>query len=1029
MKYTALLLGSLLCAAPSYAQPSFLVKPYLQNPATDAMSIFLETTDTNVQLHYRAQGSDTYQVMPMEKISSVSSIYSARITGLTSDTKYEYYVSTNGGSSNGSMFKTWPDVQDDLDSFKFVSFSDSQGQHVSRLVDIVDNGIVRNDCENDLSKCVDNIAGIVIPGDLVQNGGTISQWREQFFGAAGHLFSQVPVIPAIGNHDTPINNYLNYFELPDNGYSDYQEQWYVHDYLNLRIITLNSNTSKVSDTNNVQRAWLDALLEDTANSDNIDYVMLQIHHPCKSELWTPGEKQLTCEYVDKFEQVSARTGKITGHIFGHTHAYSRGQSRDVSHLWLNAAVSSGDIDYWGEFPNFDYDEFQKSYPEYGYSTLVFAVDQMQMHVKRYSGGDGKNNYWGYQGEGVRDDFTVGGSNLAPEQPQAVAPVDTAVKGVFELTASQYIDTDEDAHLESHWQVSSDPQFETVELDIWGNTTRAENIWHYANTQEGVALNSYKISTQLPSGTYFWRVRYRDAHWAWSQWSENVSFEVDGLTFSDNLIVNGGAEQGLSHWSIEKGVVEANASDVCSGVTAQSGQYYFAVGGICEHSDVGQLAQEVALTDFSDYIAAGVAKLELSAFVRNYNGNDVPELWVDIYDSERQLITSSEVISNASGAWNQVSTLATLPTNAAFATVRLKGTRKSGTDNDSYFDQVKLVVGYDSSGINVVTTDNLILNPEADLGLEHWQIEAGVVEALASGQCNGVSANAGDHYFAVGGLCAHSAVGQAAQSIALDDYARVIEQGKASISLSASMRDWSGDDIPEVWVDVFDANNQLLGSSQRLSNASNAWQELSTAMALETSAASLTVRMKGTRNKGTDNDSYIDSLQLTLSYIDSAEPNTPPTAVVDYNSEVFVGDTVSVNGAGSFDEDQGPENLSFLWMWANRPADSVAELSDMSSAAAVLTPDVPGIYHLTLQVSDGEDVAFGDVVISAQPPVLCDLNRDTVVNKADIGLIRDRFGAAADKYNAADANKDGVITGQDLSYCVKQCSQSNCKNSD
>ncbi|WP_340677846.1 metallophosphoesterase, partial [Paraglaciecola sp.] len=500
MKYSKLLIAPcILMSWLASAQPNFIVQPYLQNPKTDGMSISLEINEQDVQLHYRKKGTEqAFTTLSMNTVTSTTNIYRAQIQGLNSNTRYEYYVSTEKGDSEVWGFKTWPTVNDDQETIKIIVFSDSQGQHASRLADMVKNGMIPNNCNNDVTTCDDEIAAILVPGDLVQTGSDVNQWRNDFFGTAAQIFARVPIIPAIGNHDYSLTHFQNYFDLPDNN-SDYPEQWYSFDYLNLRIITLNSNTSTNSTLEKQQRVWLDTLLADTETNTQLDYVMMQIHHPCKSELWLPGEKDLTCQYVKKFENISAQTGKITGHLFGHTHAYSRGQSRDVSHLWLNAAVSSGDIDYWDEYQMYDYDEFQKSYPEFGYSLLEFGVKQQSMHVKRYSGGDGINQYWGYQGEGIRDDFVVGGENVNPEQPTAIAPNGSVVDGAFSLVASEFADADNDSHLESHWQVSSDPTFNTVALDFWGNKTRSENIWRYENTQAGVALNTYDVDNTLPTG--------------------------------------------------------------------------------------------------------------------------------------------------------------------------------------------------------------------------------------------------------------------------------------------------------------------------------------------------------------------------------------------------------------------------------------------------------------------------------------------------------------------------------------------------
>ncbi|ARU56751.1 metallophosphoesterase [Oleiphilus messinensis] len=846
------------------AAPNFIVKPYLQNPDTDAMSVYVETLDTNVTLHYRERGNTTFSTLSMEAIKPLSGIKRARIEGLSSDTRYEYYVSTSFGQSDTWGFKTWPETANGRDSFKIVAFSDSQGQHAERLADIVTSGIIVNDCGNDVENCDDEIAAVIVPGDLVQNGGNVSEWRNDFFGKAADLFSRVPVIPAIGNHDYSVSHYLNYFELPENGSVSYKEHWYVFDYLNLRLVTLNSNSPQNAGLNVEQREWLDNLLADTANRDETDYVMLQLHHPCKSEMWLPGESQLTCEYVKKFEDLSAQTGKITGHIFGHTHAYSRGQSRDVSHLWLNAAVSSGNIDYWDEYPQFDYDEFQKSYPEYGYSSLVFGVDKQRLAVKRYSGGDGKGNYFGYQGEGIRDDFEIAGDNVAPDTPFTQYPKNETVKGVFKLKASSFVDGDNDAHLEAHWQISSTPDFSEPELDFWGNKTRNENIWKYVDTQMGVPLDSYEVTTLLPSGNYFWRVRYRDEHWAWSAWSDSAGFNVQGLTYSDNLVQNGGAEQGLEHWTVDTGVVEANLSNECNGVPAQSGERYFVLGGLCEHSDVGQASQSISLSEFQSEIADGDAVIEVSAFLRDWSGNDIPEAWVEVYDTGNQLIGTSDVITNASSSWLQKKATLALPTNAAFATVRLKGTRNNGTDNDSYIDNVSVRIAYqEGTPAGGHTTENLIQNPGAESELQHWTVETGIVEALESGACSGVSPHEGSRYFILGGLCSSSAIGQASQTIDLDSVSGYNAGTPATVNFSAYMRDWNGNDVPEAWLQFLNSNGEVISQSSTLSHRANNWSKESLEQPLPSGTTSIKVVMKGTRNAGSDNDSYIDTLELTL----------------------------------------------------------------------------------------------------------------------------------------------------------------------
>ena len=118
--------------------------------------------------------------------------------------------------------------------------------------------------------------------------------------------------------------------------------------------------------NKTQLSWLDDLLARTKENEEIDFVFAQMHHPHKSELWLDGEEDYTGQIVKKLEAFSTETGKPSIHFFGHTHGYSRGQSRDHKHLWINVASAGGSIDNWGEFAQQNYDEFTVTQDEYGF---------------------------------------------------------------------------------------------------------------------------------------------------------------------------------------------------------------------------------------------------------------------------------------------------------------------------------------------------------------------------------------------------------------------------------------------------------------------------------------------------------------------------------------------------------------------------------------------------------------------------------------------------------------------------------------
>lgn len=165
------------------------------------------------------------------------------------------------------------------------------------------------------------------------------------------------------------------FFLPTNGGEGLEEHAWYHDYGNVRIVGLDSNGYFAGED---QLNWLDQILTQTCEQEEIDFVFAQLHPPHKSELWTPGELGFAGEVISRLETFSTDCGKPSIHFFGHTHGYSRGQSRDHKHLWVNVATAGGAIDNWGEFPQFDYEEFTVSQDEWGFVARPRLIKQYKL---------------------------------------------------------------------------------------------------------------------------------------------------------------------------------------------------------------------------------------------------------------------------------------------------------------------------------------------------------------------------------------------------------------------------------------------------------------------------------------------------------------------------------------------------------------------------------------------------------------------------------------------------------------------------
>ncbi len=690
-------------AYTSFAQ-SIKVEPYLQDASPNSISILWETD---------GQGEPVVEWGLTEELGNISFgtsevsegnsiINTVTIEGLNRFTKYYYSVGIGAASSAIYSFKT-PPFASDQESFRIIAMSDMQRDVAfpNKFNEIVHEGIIDYLDAEFGGDLVDNLALVMIPGDLVVTGSNYSQWEQHFFDPSHGLFNRVPVYPVLGNHEQNATYYFQYFKLPENGTAGYEEHWWYKDYGNVRIIGLNSNNPYA---NQDQLDWLEEVLENTCVSDSTDFVFAQLHHPHKSELWTPGESGYTGQVVEMMEQFSTDCGKPSIHFFGHTHGYSRGQSRDHKHLWINAATAGGAIDNWGEFPNFDYDEFSVSQDEYGFvSVEVTSGSNPSIHVKRISRGDQDDILENV----VTDSVLLRLNAVDPSKPEAIYPVNVQLAPeCVELDASAFSASDPAAlHGQSHWQVAlSADGFSAPVAESWKNF---ENWYFDEDTQAGDDLTDEKILGLNENTSYWWRVRYRDREMNWSAWSEAVNFTTGTSIALPNMIMNPGSEDSLSGWTITEGVVESLTAGICDGISPNYGERYFAVGGLCEESPVGICVQGINVLEYADSIDAGSFYANFGGYLSNYSGSDLPEMRLMFLDQNSAEISTGNTISSYNSIWTYFDTWELIPAGTRVIQVELKGTRNAGVDNDSYFDDLFLRLG---SGTDCSTTVSVINRP-------------------------------------------------------------------------------------------------------------------------------------------------------------------------------------------------------------------------------------------------------------------------------------------------------------------------------
>ena len=480
---------------------TFLVQPYVQSVSETKAWVYWETDrgtssrvdwGTTETLGQVACGERVPAYPGGDPDDAATQVHAVQLEGLEPGTTIYYQAQTGTQDTAIQHFRTVSEGP-----FRIVAMSDSQrdDNNPTQFQAVVQEGVIPVVKERYGEDLDEQIAFVLFPGDLVDNGWQIEEWQQEFFGPAAELFGQVPVYPAIGNHEGGSLLYFRYFHMPEG----LDEHAYVFDRENLRVVTLDSNGWSEDE----QLSWLDEQLDSACTTSALDFVFAQLHHPYLSELWTPGESDFTARVVERLEAFTATCNKPSAHFFGHTHGYSRGQSRDHQHLMVNVASAGGAIDRWGEQPQVDYDEFTVSQDSWGFVLVeVETGDDPSFTLRRISQGNADVPADNEE----TDTLTIWRFNEPPVTPEPLACEDGLMR------AAGFEDPDGHGHQASHWQVAADCN--ALEVDPLETWRQKRNEYQGVDTQ----IDDDLEDEPLPLGTGCWRVRYRDEGLVWSDWS-------------------------------------------------------------------------------------------------------------------------------------------------------------------------------------------------------------------------------------------------------------------------------------------------------------------------------------------------------------------------------------------------------------------------------------------------------------------------------------------------------------------------------
>jgi YVTN family beta-propeller protein len=102
---------------------------------------------------------------------------------------------------------------------------------------------------------------------------------------------------------------------------------------------------------------------------------------------------------------------------------------------------------------------------------------------------------------------------------------------------------------------------------------------------------------------------------------------------------------------------------------------------------------------------------------------------------------------------------------------------------------------------------------------------------------------------------------------------------------------------------------------------------------------------------TANLSVVNQVPVPHPFTIAISATNPPTAVAGPNQTVRAGQTVQLDGSGSFAPNTAPANLKYAWSIISRPAGSAAALTGAKTATPSFFADAPGDFVVQLIVTD------------------------------------------------------------------------------
>lgn len=300
----------LLCLSlwPYEGRSGFVKGPYLQALRTNGIVVVWQQENA---------GTGTVTINTVDYPSSGSgTIHKVEITGLNPYTTYDYTVTADGATDNGT-FTTAP--SDPLIPFRFIAMGDNRSNHDdhAKVVNaIIDEGPVDF---------------IVNTADMVSSGDVEADWQF-FFDIEYLLIKDTCFFPSVGNHEEEggyLPGYYTDYLAPPTDTSG-EPAYYSFTFANSAFIIMDGhvNVEEIlfglwDDFDSSQKAWLDSLLQVVSADPAIQHIFVFNHEPPYSSKDGRSGNHAFRLLIPSFVQ-----NGVDAVIHGHDHYLERGESPD-----------------------------------------------------------------------------------------------------------------------------------------------------------------------------------------------------------------------------------------------------------------------------------------------------------------------------------------------------------------------------------------------------------------------------------------------------------------------------------------------------------------------------------------------------------------------------------------------------------------------------------------------------------------------------------------------------------------------------